>query len=120
MTKQEMFDRVLEGIVAQGGGAIERGQCRYLTTTKRRCAAGLFLEGEEGRSMIGSAAFYKHRFTSIVGEENINFLSELQAAHDNSFIRDSQSDSAFLINFALNMKRLAASHNLAMNAQNLD
>lgn len=89
MTQQELFDTVVAGLASQGfERSMGKEGCAYRGEEGRKCAAGWVLPNERYKeSMEGSGVgqdLIRDVFVSIVGEENMLFLSLLQGAHDHS------------------------------------
>lgn len=101
MTKQELFDTVARGLIAQGEPSVTGSICAYRFTKPDgkvlKCAAGqlipdaLYVAGIEnhivssfndikGDTPQGTITSF---FVAIVGRENMDALRHLQTIHDN-------------------------------------
>lgn len=90
MTAQEVFDKVMQGLAAQG---FERSMntltnsCAYRGDEGRKCAAGLLIPDAEY-----AAEFEGRRFNVVIGaagsvidilqDEHLELILALQSAHD--------------------------------------
>lgn len=92
MTKQEMFDQAVGGLIKQGRRAHNKyGDCKYRTDDGLKCAFGMLIPDEiynpkmEGWSVTswmedgGSTAY---DFTKHFSEQNLDFGEKLQEIHD--------------------------------------
>lgn len=102
LTKQQMFDKVAEGIIAQGGPSVSVvsdtvhfSACVYRSANGRKCGVGQLIPDElyvpemEGLSVAGifrkkSLATLELRNVLLCkdGDEKFPFCSELQSRHD--------------------------------------
>ncbi len=142
MTKQEMFDKALNGIRAQGGASMSKHDacCRYILG-ERMCAIGLLvgpgdLVCEIDQRAAGSVKYVagydkkqlNDRFAASIGLnladlDQLEFLGQLQSAHDHAAMdagdyNDSDNgcfvvdDVLFMKYFEANAERLAKRHRL--------
>lgn len=89
MTHQEMFEKAVRGVLAQGRLAQDSpgGSCFYEMQDGSRCAAGHLLTDEQIAQVIEREA-NENSFASInswlhvVPAENQNFVADLQQVHD--------------------------------------
>ncbi len=95
MTRQEMFDIAIAGLVAQQGPAVEDDSCSYYTVDGNRCAIGHLFTVEEARMIRkivkNGAAHLLHKAEEEIPavkeldlENNTQFLIALQDMHDMS------------------------------------
>jgi hypothetical protein len=100
-SRQEMFDRSVRKVIAQGGRSENHlGRCAY-SSPGRRCAIGWLLSleeiGEVCKRGFNTGASVQHLIRQeLVGLnlEEADFLSDLQAAHDNA--RKENFSSSFI------------------------
>lgn len=124
LTKQEMFDKVALGILAQGGPSVRKENdggwsCRYRGEDGRRCAAGQLLDDKnylprmEGKSVEWLLPFDKDKIKSK-GERQPEFAAQLQWCHDNcvSVNANKTSDDDFMKKWKENMLDLAVREEL--------
>lgn len=100
-TKQELFDKVCEGLASQNWEQCYYEYCRYEYEGKR-CAIGHLIDKDEFKKqyeqelceVIGTING-NQRINKYVcekyGEEHIDFLAELQRVHDNSTDKNMKS-----------------------------
>ena len=103
LNRQEVLDRAVAGLVAQGGPAFdpEMPGCRYLDVkANRRCAIGQFipaeLEGEVVEEVAVSELLRDYLRVDCPSEKDMRFLEELQNTHD-SVAEQSDSDEEFFL-----------------------
>lgn len=100
MTKQELFDTVARGLIAQGEPSITGSTCAYRFTKPDgkvlKCAAGqlipdaLYVAGIENNTVSSfndikgdpEHGIVAKFFVAIVGRENMDALRHLQTLHD--------------------------------------
>lgn len=84
MTLQEIYDKVKNGLIAQGAFAFENGEgCKYRTRRGFKCAAGMLIPERRYRRMLeGICVTDVSPFTLGVGREQMPLVIELQEAHD--------------------------------------
>lgn len=88
MTKQEVFDKVLAHLRAQGRKALDdRRQCMYRAPDGAKCAAGCLISDEQyGPRLEGKSANMSkvHAALSASGvpEDAMPVVQELQGIHD--------------------------------------
>lgn len=127
MTKQEMFDKVAEHLLKQGGPAWDDkdGACKYRAPNGRKCAAGCLIPDNMYRKeWEGSAAdCLRDRDDRYPLDKLFNgmFARTLQNAHDDAVLYTSadgtvNSDADWLVEWKSNMRRIADSHNLNTKA----
>lgn len=87
LSAQELFNKAVGGIIAQGDFAYEEDiGCLYRTSTGKSCAAGQIIPDEiyspdfENLS-IGCVCAVSSEIATIIGE-NLALVSALQGAHD--------------------------------------
>jgi hypothetical protein len=86
--RQEAFDKAYRGIVKQGGPAYGNGSCMYRAPDGNKCAIGqLMPEDAEPRLWDLSGSIDGHASRPIaallgIGEADMGFADDLQAAHD--------------------------------------
>lgn len=121
MSKQEVFDRALFGIRAQGGPSrnADGGSCKYRTSSGRKCAIGhnisdeAYDSGLEGRIAENVLITEALRKSGVI-EETL-FLTELQLAHDQAPYSDPlffQGDQHRGRGFESRMAGIARAYNL--------
>lgn len=127
MSKQQLFDKALNGIRAQGGPSrTTEGFCAYRgTASNRKCAAGHLITDENYIHNLEGQVSVRDDVTAAliasgVDREDLAFVRELQLAHDNaSFdlrITSRVTDAGFFPRFEENMATLAHRHGLAYAA----
>lgn len=93
MTNQEIFDKVVRHLVAQGKPAFEDESCKYLTASGEKCAAGCLLpevlpegfEDPEGFSTTTNNYSWDEVCLSYPEFREIGsgpFILKIQSAHD--------------------------------------
>ena len=88
MTPQEVYNRAKNGIINQGGFALNhRGYSMYLTENGLKCAAGHLFPDE-----LHSDELEMKGIESIVNKiphlrEHLRLINDLQSAHDSSAYR---------------------------------
>lgn len=89
MTNQDVFNRVVTHLRAQGRRAVdERGKCRYRAPDDTKCAAGCLILDEyyhlamEGSSATGNFVWAALRRSGVPEDASI-LVSDLQIIHDN-------------------------------------
>lgn len=93
MTKQEIFDKVVAHLRAQGGKALNENQmCQYRARGGAKCAIGcLILDEHYSRRLEGKRAFsdlvVKALRKSGVPDEAGGLLRDLQRIHDHLYVR---------------------------------
>jgi len=119
--KQKAFNKVAKALLKQGRPAFANGTCRYLTEDGRRCAVGWLLSGKAltfAKGIGGGIACLKSHAEGeniklpdiIKNPKNINFLENLQCAHDTgAFIN---SDESWLEQWKTEMINLAKRYKL--------
>ena len=104
MSLQEIFDKSVGGVLAQGGLGMRHGVCLYRAPDGKRCAVGQLLD--DG---VYSPSFEALPLRSIVSRlppslgRQVDLLNKLQIAHDASY---------GLADFASTAAKLAAKLNL--------
>lgn len=130
LTRQEIFDKAVGGVIAQGGASIEyedgaydygAPDCRYRagpTGTERACGIGQLIHDEhyssdlEGMPVNCVEAPFRYVLVNIDIDHDRDFLACLQNCHDDA-TRDARSDTDFLHRFRSGAKGLAANYNLS-------
>jgi hypothetical protein len=115
LSNQEIFDRVVEGIFAQGGPSITRDPfgniiCLYRSENGRKCAAGLILPDEE--YCLGDEGKPCCEIWWFDNVEDIEFLSKLQKIHDNAALASNESDVRFYEFWISEMNLLALHYSI--------
>lgn len=88
MTRQEIFDIVLKGIVSQGGPAYdyEHNSCVYRDDRGRKCAAGWIIPDENFLFRWNTAIIHQEAASMLPKElrdaDTLRFLRALQNIHD--------------------------------------
>lgn len=93
MTEQEIFDKSVGGIVAQGAFGMEGegadGTCRYLTREGHRCAAGQLIPAEKCFGLDGVVApeapadpVNVALVAAGVPRKSLGMVRQLQSIHD--------------------------------------
>jgi len=96
MTKQEVFDRVIDQLIKQGGPSIDTdiGKCVYHRSDGRMCPGGVFIPKNMISSSYENTPFnyltgrLKPNKVELPGKEEIALIKELQDAHDESARHD--------------------------------
>ena len=89
MTKQEVFDKVCEHLIAQGEASESEGSCLYRGPRGLKCAAGVLIADEHySPEFEGSPARYAQVADSLVASDvpanALRRVSRLQSLHDNT------------------------------------
>lgn len=136
-TKQETFDIVAKGLLAQGGPAYT-DRCWYRAEMPdgymRKCAAGLLISDTDYRPDMELCGVFEGNSVGIVIENaghSVDLVYDLQRAHDRPHIYSSRNrsskidrmdtvvtDTKWLIYWNTAMRILAADHNLNADALN--
>lgn len=128
LTQQQIFDKALAGIRAQGGPSHEDGTCKY-RRGGRACGVGQLIpdnaydpviDVEADPTVTGLRNCPQFRAALAAGgvdlESNFNLLAELQMAHDAALVGSSsgpvRADEEFMPAFECRMRRLAYQFNL--------
>lgn len=113
MTNQEAFDRACRAIIEQGRPSYDEatGRCMYRSADGARCAIGhLIPDSEYQPSFEGDAApRVALAVPSLAGLDH-EMLDELQTAHDNAAVPDSEQ---FLSLFRAYAREVANEFNLS-------
>ena len=118
--RQGMVDFVVMGIVSQGGPSMGEGvDCAYRGADGRKCAAGLFIADEFYSSGLEGCGTNDPRVEKVLLQSGVpkiamDFLSELQNAHDSSanHAENRESDDAFWEEFSAQIEYICESHKL--------
>jgi hypothetical protein len=108
LTRQEIFDKAVGGVIAQGALAMDGTACCYRTDDGKKCAIGQLIDDEfyhrslEGYG-AGSSTVMKALLRSGVDALDA-MISYLQDAHDNS--RD-------IADFKRRARKIAANYGLS-------
>lgn len=86
-TNQELFDKVVIHLVAQGRPALDDyGNCMYLSKEGLMCAAGCLAVEEltniDWLYVAGSWRNTANKYPELLGLGNVNFIKDLQEIHD--------------------------------------
>ena len=89
MTQQEMFDKALLGVVKQGAlSKNEYGLCLYRTKEGYACAVGQLIDNKTAKlwDTLEDSGIKNIPLDWLPTHfvDNINFLGDMQKAHDNS------------------------------------
>jgi hypothetical protein len=115
-TKQSVFDTVARGILAQGGPALSENDlpsCVYRGAKGIKCGIGMLIpdseytDNMEGQDVINALGF-SFALTNLAENVSINFLEQLQVAHDDA----GSSTIGWLDNWKEPMRNIAVSHDL--------
>lgn len=94
MTKQEIFDKVVAHLRAQGGRALNENQmCQYRARDGAKCAIGCLILDEhysrrlEGMLVGADNLVIKALRKSGVPDEAGGLLRDLQSIHDDHYVR---------------------------------
>lgn len=118
LTRQEIFDKAVGGVIAQGGASItydgdaynygkfgEKAECQYRTTptgAKRACTVGQLIADEnytaELENEIADSLKIRHAFPDINCVCDEDFLLHLQICHDDATMF-AANDEEFLVAF---------------------
>jgi hypothetical protein len=95
LTRQDIFDLAINGIIAQGAFSVtprdnlyRGGQCLYRGPNNTRCAIGMLIPDKEYDPVfegLGVNEVLKHNITfnmSFALDIDVTFLSSLQSVHD--------------------------------------
>lgn len=104
MTRQEMFDTAVRGVISQGAPSVDRfGGCLYRGPNGLRCAAGWLIPDDKYSPELESKTV--DALEGIFPELQLEFLGALQCAHDYSSLDPSTDD--FVANFKRRAKSVA-------------
>ncbi len=94
LTAQEIFDKAVSGIRAQGGFGYSCGGCAYLAPNGNRCAIGMLVSEEVAAKWVkacfgsfdlsGEAMHQDLMNKGIDPKTHFKLLQDLQDAHDNA------------------------------------
>lgn len=124
-TKQETFDVVARGILAQGGPGMQDRLLGYLQSNGRRCAGGHVMRVELYDTRINylSASIAVQMVPGIFGEHDLQFVRSLQNIHDHwalhvvdADVTERERDAMFLAGWTRGMRDHAANHGLDASA----
>lgn len=134
MTPQNVFDKAVSGVLAQGGPALSDSHssdlaCSYLNAKGRKCAVGHLLTAQQldvlkRRNMLEKSveALAMMGLGGMLVKDHIALLVDLQRAHDFStsavrkIVRDKhhpQFDKAFVDEFKRRVREVALRFNLS-------
>jgi hypothetical protein len=132
MTNQEIFDKAVSGIIAQGGPSTrimpgDNVVCCYRTETGRKCAIGQLIADEfyhkemEGRNASASLVIgaITRSIGSISGVPQRVFMSALQGIHD-ALTLSTSTDEEFLVSFKEKAYDFAKKWELSPNVLEMD
>lgn len=118
-TRQQMFDAALNGIRKQGGPAINGVTCAYRTSSGLKCAAGHLIPDSaihliaRQDDLINENKMAPVREAAGIADMDINFVREMQTAHDASAFHNGPTRGAqFFAVFEPEMALIAARHRL--------
>lgn len=124
VTKQEVFDTVVNGIIAQGGPSIVTPEisirvCRYRSDNGRKCAAGILIKDEHySPDLEGWTAAYspviKALTLSGLHQGSIPLVRDLQNSHDN-VSNLTMDDEIFIREFLRRAHAVAEYHGLTFS-----
>lgn len=127
MNRQEIFEKAVNGIFAQGQLAIKPGSCMYYDyDTGCKCAIGHLVSDEDAKTLednwagSGINSIYNtpviEKYFKYISNDDIYFLSRLQDAHDEAYselnIESARMESfkknviAFAIKFELSLQNI--------------
>lgn len=101
MTRQEVFDAAVGGVLAQGRPSISEDgkQCLYRGPDGAKCAAGHLIPDELYRPSFETQSIDVIAAEALPFETSASFLMQLQAAHDAAAGDDHQGICPFLDQF---------------------
>lgn len=114
-TKQETFDTVAKGLLAQGGPSASFGRCRYRAVmadgSVRKCAVGFLISDKDyypemEKNLDGAAPEF------IEEGHNIDLVLDLQRAHDKAYSYSNRSEKEWLYQWRTIMFNLASNYDL--------
>lgn len=88
MTDQEIFDKSVSGVLAQGGPSVSNSgyYCMYRGPNGRKCAAGHLIDDEhyspEFEGAYADEIAFPPLLTGGVAKDQLELIRELQKAHD--------------------------------------
>lgn len=121
MTKQEMFDKVAEHLLKQGGPAWDN-MCMYRAPNGRKCAAGCLIPDnlyrKEWEGLAADCLRDKDDRYPLDKLFDGGFARKLQNAHDDAVLYTGadgtvNSDADWLVEWKSNMLNIAESFNLS-------
>lgn len=125
LTKQEAFDKVARGIIAQGGPSLDPdGACRYHGVDGRRCAAGHLIPDDQYKptfericvpwsaDLTGNDDQRALSSCLLAVHEDIKFIKRLQQAHDGA-TNGVDTDEDFMKGWRERMRLLAMEYELS-------
>ena len=123
MTEQEIFNKVWSHMQKQRSPAMlhRSKNCTYLNDAGKKCSVGCLLPPEElefAKQYLGDVISLQSDLSVHFGEtetvwmlgENLNFLSELQNAHDTGAA--SLGGEGYMFSFEEYMRKVAERHKL--------
>ena len=115
MTKQEVFNKVWDHIIAQGTPSLDdRGYCLYRGPNGLKCAAGIFLTDEQAIELYKVNMGWDEAcdvFYPELSDLPANLIIALQACHDAS---SKLNPEGFIKSFKRNATLVAESHGLTV------
>lgn len=114
LTKQEAFDAVARGILAQGKPAYDRStlDCHYRSEDGCKCAAGHLIPDDLFDPDMEGHVIHDPIFDGIFFVDFLPFVDKLQVIHD-TCARRTDNDEDFIEQFKMDMRVLADSHGLS-------
>lgn len=114
LTKQEVFDKVMERFLDHTGRAVdERFFCMYKTEDGNKCAVGIFIpDGHDAQDFNGPVEELIEKFPTSLPEEIYAYedmMCKFQEVHDDLMSWD---ENEFTLGGCGKMKRLAEENGL--------
>lgn len=119
MTKQEIFDKGIKGILAQEAFSydMDEGQCSYYDENGNRCMLGHLAPNDDIARHWQEELVSSEFIASALGvTEHNKFMQWLQAEHDQIAIDNDHGWNKD--DFLATMKTLSRKHNLEWNHEN--
>lgn len=84
MTRQELFDKCVQGIIEQGVAGEHLGRCKYYQDTGEKCAVGILMSDEEAKEFESKYSGQSVNCAQLPEylEEHRDLLFALQRCHD--------------------------------------
>lgn len=114
MTRQEMFDTAVRGVISQGAPSLsEIGECLYRGPNGLRCAAGWLIPDDKYSSALEGRSVDTLVEKGIFPIRQREFLDALQCAHDKATM-SGLTGAGFVAKFKLRAEKVA--HDFRLNA----
>ncbi len=125
-TKQEAFNKAYLGIVGQGSASLspenddddDYGSCSYRGGNGTKCGVGWLIDDKDYHSSMEGSSICELQAscTLYIGDITLDFLEEIQHAHDSAWANRSSidEDESFITNFKHSMVVLCRQFELEM------